>query len=92
MTQSFETLAIHAGQDPEPVTGAVVSPIFATSTYQQDAVGAPRQGYEYSRTANPTRRALEDCLAALEAGRRGLDDVQERVDGQGRAVVSGFLS
>jgi cystathionine gamma-synthase len=72
MTQSFETLAIHAGQDPEPVTGAVVSPIFATSTYQQDGVGAPRQGYEYSRTANPTRRALEDCLAALESGRRGL--------------------
>jgi cystathionine gamma-synthase len=72
MTHSFETLAIHAGQDPEPVTGAVVTPIFATSTYQQDAVGAPRQGYEYSRTANPTRRALEECLAALEAGVRGL--------------------
>lgn len=72
MTQSFETLAIHAGQEPEPVTGAVVPPIFATSTYQQDAVGAPRGGYEYSRTANPTRRALEQCLAALEGGRRGL--------------------
>ena len=72
MTHSFETLAIHAGQDPEPVTGAVVPPIFATSTYQQDAVGAPRGGYEYSRTANPTRKALEDCLAALERGQRGL--------------------
>src|SRR5215470_15596702 len=72
MTQSFETLAIHAGQDPEPVTGAVVPPIFATSTYQQNAVGAPRQGYEYSRTANPTRKALEECLAALERGQRGL--------------------
>jgi cystathionine gamma-synthase len=72
MTQRFETLAIHAGQDPEPVTGAVVSPIFATSTYQQDAVGAPRHGYEYSRTGNPTRAALEECLAALEAGQRGL--------------------
>jgi len=72
MTHSFETLAIHAGQDPEPVTGAVVPPIFATSTYQQRAVGAPREGYEYSRTANPTRKALEDCLAALERGRRGL--------------------
>jgi cystathionine gamma-synthase len=72
MTQRFETLAIHAGQDPEPVTGAVVPPIFATSTYRQDAVGAPRQGYEYSRTGNPTRAALEECLAALEAGRRGL--------------------
>ena len=72
MTQSFETLAIHAGQEPEPVTGAVVPPIFATSTYQQDGVGAPRGGYEYSRTANPTRRALEQCLAALEGGQRGL--------------------
>ena len=72
MTQSFETLAIHAGQDPEPVTGAVVPPIFATTTYQQEAVGAPRQGYEYSRTANPTRKALEQCLAALEGGRLGL--------------------
>src|SRR5215471_7863618 len=72
MTHRFETLAIHAGQEPEPVTGAVVPPIFATSTYQQDAVGAPREGYEYSRTANPTRRALEECLAALEGGRRGL--------------------
>jgi cystathionine gamma-synthase len=72
MAQRFETLAIHAGQEPEPVTGAVVPPIFATSTYQQDAVGAPRHGYEYSRTANPTRTALEQCLAALEAGTRGL--------------------
>ncbi len=72
MTHSFETLAIHAGQDPEPVTGAVVPPIFATTTYQQDAVGAPRQGYEYSRTGNPTRKALEQCLAALETGQRGL--------------------
>src|ERR1700716_2759873 len=72
MTHGFETHAIHAGQDPEPVTGAVVPPIFATSTYRQDAVGAPRHGYEYSRTANPTRGALEQCLAALEGGRRGL--------------------
>ena len=71
MTHSFETLAIHAGQDPEPVTGAVVPPIFATTTYRQDAVGAPREGYEYSRTGNPTRKALEQCLAALEAGQRG---------------------
>jgi len=72
MTQSFETLAIHAGQDPDSVTGAVVPPIFATTTYQQDAVGAARHGYEYSRTANPTRRALEQCLAALEGGQVGL--------------------
>ena len=72
MTHGFDTLAIHAGQDPEPVTGAVVPPIFATSTYRQDGVGEPRQGYEYSRTANPTRKALEECLAALEGGQRGL--------------------
>ncbi len=67
----FETLAIHAGQDPEPSTGAVVVPIYATSTYQQQAVGEHR-GYEYSRSGNPTRTALETCLAALEAGTRGL--------------------
>ena len=72
MTFGFETLAIHAGQEPEPRTGAVVPPIYQTSTYAQDAVGAPREGYEYSRTANPTRDALQDCLAALEGGRRGL--------------------
>jgi len=72
MTFGFETLAIHAGQEPEPRTGAVVPPIYQTSTYAQDAVGAPREGYEYSRTANPTRDALQECLAALEGGRRGL--------------------
>jgi cystathionine gamma-synthase len=67
----FETLAIHAGQEPDPRTGAVVPPIYQTSTYAQDAVGSPRLGYEYSRTANPTRDALQECLAALEGGRRG---------------------
>src|SRR4051794_24710391 len=72
MTFGFETLAIHAGQEPEPRTGAVVPPIYQTSTYAQDAVGAPRLGYEYSRSANPTRDALQECLAALEGGRRGL--------------------
>ena len=66
----FETLAIHAGQDPDPVTGAVVPPIYQTSTYKQDGVGGTRGGYEYSRTANPTRTALELCLAALENGAR----------------------
>ena len=71
MTHSFETLAIHAGQAPEAVTGAVVPPIFATTTFKQDAVGSPRQGYEYSRSGNPTRRALEECLAALESGEHG---------------------
>jgi cystathionine gamma-synthase len=68
----FETLAIHAGQEPDPLTGAVVPPIYQVSTYKQDRVGSPRAGYEYSRTANPTRAALEECLAALEGGARGL--------------------
>ncbi len=68
----FETLAIHAGQEPDPLTGAVVPPIYAVSTYKQDGVGGLRGGYEYSRSANPTRTALETCLAALEGGSRGL--------------------
>ncbi len=68
----FETLAIHAGQEPDPQTGAVVPPIYQVSTYKQDGVGGLRDGYEYSRTANPTRRALEECLAALEGGRHAL--------------------
>src|SRR5213080_3860539 len=72
MTHGFDTLAIHAGQEPDPRTGAVVPPIYQTSTYAQDAVGAPRLGYEYSRTANPTRDALQECLAAIEGGRHGL--------------------
>ncbi|HEY3310537.1 MAG TPA: cystathionine gamma-synthase [Anaerolineales bacterium] len=67
----FETLAIHAGQEPDPSTGAVMTPIYQTSTYKQDGVGRHR-GYEYSRTGNPTRTALETCLAALEAGQFGL--------------------
>src|SRR5262245_52412755 len=68
----FETLAIHAGQEPDPRTGAVVPPIYQVSTYKQDGVGGLRAGYEYSRTANPTRGALEACIAALEGGARGL--------------------
>jgi len=72
MTYGFETLAIHAGQDPEARTGAVVPPIYQTSTYAQDAVGEPRLGYEYSRSGNPTRDALQECLAALEGGSRAL--------------------
>src|ERR671933_771231 len=68
----FETLAIHAGQEPDATTGAVVPPIYQVSTYKQDGVGGLRGGYEYSRSANPTRTALEECLAALEAGVRGL--------------------
>src|SRR5258708_24881416 len=93
----FETLAIHAGQEPDPLTGAVVPPIYQVSTFKQDGVGGLRggrrsasghgaaghgdvvtgpgrwvEGYEYSRTANPTRGALEECLAALEGGLRAL--------------------
>lgn len=68
----FETLAIHAGQEPDPNNGAVMTPVYFTSTYLQDGVGKPRQGYEYSRTMNPTRKALQDCLAALEGGSFGL--------------------
>ncbi len=68
----FETLAIHAGQEPDAATGSVVPPIYQTSTYKQDGVGGLRGGYEYSRSANPTRTALEECLAAIEGGRRGL--------------------
>ena len=67
----FETRAIHAGWEPDPSTGAVIPPIFATSTYKQDGVGGLRGGYEYSRSANPTRTALEQTIAALEQGERG---------------------
>ena len=69
---AFETLAIHAGQEPDPLTGAVVPPIYQVSTFKQDGVGGLRGGYEYSRSANPTRTALEECLAALEGGTRAL--------------------
>jgi cystathionine gamma-lyase len=67
----FSTKAIHVGQDADPTTGATVVPIYATSTYTQAAPG-DHKGYEYSRTGNPTRNALETCLAALEGGERGL--------------------
>jgi len=67
----FNTRAIHAGQEPDPRTGAVVPAIYQVSTYKQDGVGGLRAGYEYSRSANPTRTALESCLAALERGGRG---------------------
>ena len=68
----FETRAIHAGQEPDPQTGAVVPPVYQVSTYAQDGVGGLRGGYEYSRSGNPTRTALEECLASLEGGTRGL--------------------
>jgi cystathionine gamma-synthase len=72
LPSGFETRAIHAGQPADPATGAVTVPIYPTSTYKQDGVGGLRGGYEYSRTANPTRTALEECLAALEGGGYGL--------------------
>src|SRR3954469_2865422 len=64
---AFETRAIHVGQEPDPSTGAVITPIFQTSTYVQEAVGV-HKGYEYSRTDNPTRTALQSVLASLEGG------------------------
>lgn len=66
----FDTLAIHAGQEPDPTTGAIMTPVFFTSTYVQDGPGG-HKGYEYSRTKNPTRAALEACLAALEGAKWG---------------------
>ena len=68
--QGFETKAIHAGQQPDPSTGAIMTPIYASSTYVQQSPGV-HQGYEYSRSHNPTRKALEDCIAALENGSAG---------------------
>jgi cystathionine gamma-synthase len=79
-SHGFSTRAIHAGQEPERTTGAVNVPIYATSTYAQDGVGGLREGYEYSRTGNPTRTALETCLAALEGG------------GHARAYASGMAA
>ena len=68
----FSTKAIHAGQEPDPTTGAVIPPIHPSSTYAQDGVGGTRSGYEYSRSANPTRTTLQECLAALEGGRHAV--------------------
>ena len=67
----FETRAIHDGQEPDPATGAVTVPIYQTSTYVQDAVG-DHKGYDYSRVANPTRTALQICLASLESAEHGV--------------------
>ena len=67
----FATDAVHAGQAPERVTGAVMVPVFQTSTYAQDGIGQHR-GYEYARTQNPTREALEACVAALEKASHGV--------------------
>lgn len=83
--QGFSTRAIHAGQDADPTTGATVVPIYATSTYTQEAPGK-HKGFEYSRTGNPTRAALETCLASLEGGERGLGFAS------GLAATAGVLS
>jgi cystathionine beta-lyase/cystathionine gamma-synthase len=82
--KGFSTRAIHDGQEPEALTGAVGVPIYATSTYQQDELGRPRQGYEYSRVSNPTRDRLETNLASLEGG------VAARVFASGMAAVTAF--
>lgn len=70
--QNFDTVAIHAGQEFDPITGAVIPPVYMTSTYVQDGIGGLRSGYEYSRGGNPTRTSLETLLAALEGGKHGL--------------------
>lgn len=70
--QRFGTLAIHAGQEPEETTGAIMPPVFQTSTYVQPKLGEPKGGYEYARVQNPTREALERNVAALESGRHGM--------------------
>jgi len=80
----FETRAIHEGQEPDPATGAVTVPIYQTSTYVQDAVGEHR-GYEYSRVANPTRTALQLCLASLESAEHGV------AFGSGMAAVTTIM-
>ena len=72
MKQRFETRAIHTGCEPEPVTGAVVTPIFQTSTFVQESPGKKKEGYAYARTHNPTRTALEKNIASLEDGNYGL--------------------
>ncbi len=69
---SFETLSVHAGQEPDELTGAVAPPIYQTSTYAQDGIGRPRDGWEYARTGNPTRRRLERAVASLEGAEEGI--------------------
>ena len=83
--KGFGTKAVHAGSTPEPVTGAIMPPIFQTSTYVQPAVGEPKGHYDYGRTANPTREALEANLAALESGSRAI------AFASGLAAIDGIL-
>jgi cystathionine beta-lyase/cystathionine gamma-synthase len=69
---AFDTLAVHAGAEPDELTGAVAPPIYQTSTFAQDGVGRPRRGYEYGRSQNPTRERLERAVATLEGGTHGI--------------------
>ncbi|MGZ4833250.1 MAG: trans-sulfuration enzyme family protein [Terriglobales bacterium] len=86
IARGFSTTAIHAGQEPEPRTGAVSFPIFATSTYVQDELGKPRLGYEYARVTNPTRDRLQENLAALEGGS------EARVFSSGMAAINAICT
>jgi cystathionine beta-lyase/cystathionine gamma-synthase len=81
----FSTKSIHAGQEPNPNNGAVMTPVYLTSTYVQDGIGKPRENYEYSRVTNPTRTALEECLASLENGKHGM------VFGSGMAAIDSLF-
>src|SRR5438477_2385707 len=85
-SSGFATRAIHDGQEPEPLTGAVSVPIYATSTYVQDELGKPRQGYEYARVTNPTRDRLEENLASLEGG------IASRVFDSGMAAINAITT
>src|SRR4051812_5557224 len=69
---AFDTLAVHAGQEPDELTGAVAPPIYQTSTFRQEGVGRPKGGFEYARTQNPTRQRFERAVAALEGGGEGI--------------------
>ena len=71
MTDDFETTVVHAGWEPDPITGAVVPPIQMSTTFKQDAVGQTRAGFEYGRSDNPTRRSLESAIAVLEGASHG---------------------
>src|SRR6478609_7128784 len=82
----FSTRAIHDGQEPDPTTGAVSVPIYATSTYAQDGIGQPRMGYEYARVSNPTRDRLETNLASLEGG------IASRVFASGMAAINAICT
>ncbi|WP_125774597.1 cystathionine gamma-synthase [Antribacter gilvus] len=88
----FSTRAIHAGQDPDPTTGAVIPPVYLTSTYKQDGVGGLRGGYEYSRSANPTRTALESAIAAAETPPTTDRTVGEPAQVRGFAFSSGLAA